>query len=335
MVDKGGQVRIFISYSHKDVELRKELDAHLAILKRLEAIEAWHDGLILPGQEWENEIWNAFDAADLILLLISSDFIDSDFCYGKELGRALERHKSGTAYVVPVFIRACVWKGAPFETLNGLPSGAKAVKLWDDRDEAWTNVVEGIAARVNRLELRRPAPKQAPVSMSLETASLPSIDGHKAFSVDVLASKIPEGGYIGWQTIIDYGSLVYAPPDDKSEFLWPDANLAVALRSFTGITVSHGVLTSLLPPLPVSNYTGTLLRMTLRCPEASTSDKHSHTIKLIGLNETEKSGAAFMQEAGTVPIEAVQEEEVPGYRTLSIVGSVDVHCDPGSSALKD
>jgi internalin A len=142
---------LFFSYSHKDEGLRDELETHLKLLQRQRIISTWYDRKILAGSEWDREIDNRLERADIILLLISADFIASDYCWDREVKRALERHNTKKAIVVPVVLRSCDWKGAPFGKLQGLPTGMKAVTAWPDRDAAWTDVATGIRARVEGL----------------------------------------------------------------------------------------------------------------------------------------------------------------------------------------
>ena len=145
--------RIFISYSHKDDALRAELDKHLALLRREGAIELWSDHRILPGSEFDKEISQALEAAEIILLLISADFLASDYCFGIEMRRALERHDSGDAVVVPVILRACDWQHSPFKHLYALPSGGREIAKWASPDDAFLNVVQGL----RKLLAARPA----------------------------------------------------------------------------------------------------------------------------------------------------------------------------------
>src|SRR5215472_6110261 len=98
-------VKIFISYAHKDEALRDELEKHLSLLQRQGFITSWNDRQILPGTEWAYAISEHLNTAQIILLLISSDFLASDYCYSIEMERALERHEAGEAYVVPVILR--------------------------------------------------------------------------------------------------------------------------------------------------------------------------------------------------------------------------------------
>src|SRR5205085_5289211 len=95
-------IELFYSYAHEDERLRKELEKHLALMKRQKLISAWHDRNIGAGTEWANEIDTHLNTARIILLLISPDFIASDYCYSIEMTRALERHKAGEARVIPI-----------------------------------------------------------------------------------------------------------------------------------------------------------------------------------------------------------------------------------------
>lgn len=133
-------VEVFFSYSHKDKQLRDELANHLSILKRNSIITEWYDRQIGAGTEWAGKIDAHLNRSRVILLLISSDFLASDYCYSIEVTRAMERHADGEACVIPVILRSVDWKGAPFEKLQALPDNAKPVSSWPDLDEAFTNV---------------------------------------------------------------------------------------------------------------------------------------------------------------------------------------------------
>jgi internalin A len=137
-------VRLFISYSHKDDKLRDELQTHLKLLQREHVIDAWDDRRIGAGDEWKQRIDENLERANIILLLVSADFINSDYCYDKEMTRALERHQSGEARVIPVIVRDVNWKKAPFAKLQALPTDGKPVSNWSKKDSAWRNVSEGI-----------------------------------------------------------------------------------------------------------------------------------------------------------------------------------------------
>src|SRR5258708_26461784 len=131
---------VFCSYSHRDDEFRVELEVHLAGLKRQNLIRFWSDRRITPGDEWKTEISAELEQADIILLLISSYFISSDYCFRIELGRALERHEQRTARVIPIIVRSCDSEGLPFAQLECLPPDAVPVSEARDHDKAWTAV---------------------------------------------------------------------------------------------------------------------------------------------------------------------------------------------------
>jgi len=137
-------IKIFYTYAHADNKLRNELEKHLSLLKRQGEISAWHDREIGAGQEWAKEIDVHLNDADVILLLVSPDFMASDYCYDIEVKRALERHDAGEARVIPVILRPVDWHEAPFGKLKPLPTDGKPISRWSDRDEAFYDVVRGI-----------------------------------------------------------------------------------------------------------------------------------------------------------------------------------------------
>ena len=144
---------IFFAYAREDEDLRDELEKHLSILKRKQLITGWHDRRIGAGREWEGEIDKHLNTAQLILLLVSSDFLASDYCWDVEVKRAMERHEAGEARVIPVILRPVDWKSALFGKLQALPTDAKPVTIWSDRDEAFFDVAQGIRAAVVDLGL--------------------------------------------------------------------------------------------------------------------------------------------------------------------------------------
>ena len=137
-------IRLFYSYSHKDEQLRNELDTHLSILKRQGIIDSWHDRKITPGAEWKDEIDQRLLSADIILLLISPDFIASDYCWGQEMQQSMERHASGDVTVIPIMLRDVDWQNAPFSCLQALPRNAKPITQWEDRDQAYAEICRTI-----------------------------------------------------------------------------------------------------------------------------------------------------------------------------------------------
>lgn len=137
-------MHVFMSYSHADEDLRNELEKHLAGLKRQGAITIWHDRRIVPGDELHGQISEHLDAADIILLLVSADFLASDYCYDVEMKRALERHDRGEVRVIPVILRPCDWKGAPFGGLMAVPGDAKPIIKHATLDDGFLEVAQAI-----------------------------------------------------------------------------------------------------------------------------------------------------------------------------------------------
>jgi predicted helicase len=148
-------IKLFYSYSHKDEDLRDQLDTHLALLRRQGLIEQWYDRNINAGREWAQEIDTHLQSADIILLLISTDFIASEYCYSIEMKEALRRREAGEARVIPVILRQCDWESSPFAMLQALPRGGKPVKNWTNRDSAFTDVAKGIRRVIEELQKKR------------------------------------------------------------------------------------------------------------------------------------------------------------------------------------
>jgi internalin A len=138
----GRPIKLFVSYSHKDEQFREQLDTHLKLFERMGLVARWDDRRIPPGAEWKGEVDLNLKTADLILLLVSSDFFASDYAFNIEMREALQRHDAGTARVVPIIVRDCSWDLAPFARLQALPKDGQPVSLWANRDSAWSNVAE-------------------------------------------------------------------------------------------------------------------------------------------------------------------------------------------------
>lgn len=145
------KLKVFVSYCHKDEELKDDLCAHLAPLTRQEKIEIWQDRALEAGTEWDDVIKTNFEKADVILLLITSWFINSDYCYAKELRWAIDRHDRGEARVIPIMMKPCDWQGAPFSKLAFLPKDGKPVTTWENQDEALMDAAKGIRRVVEAL----------------------------------------------------------------------------------------------------------------------------------------------------------------------------------------
>ena len=135
---------LFFSYSHKDEDLRNELETHLALLKRQGIISSWHDRRITAGGDIDKTISSELESSQIILLLVSAHFLASDYCYEKEMTRALEKHKDGSAVVIPVILHPCDWHSAPFGRLRATPTDGKPVSMFANQHEAFAIVAKDV-----------------------------------------------------------------------------------------------------------------------------------------------------------------------------------------------
>ncbi|WP_422010919.1 toll/interleukin-1 receptor domain-containing protein [Roseateles sp.] len=162
---------VFFSYSHKDEGLRDQLETHLAMLKNQGLIDAWYDRRIVAGSDVDDSIFEKLETADIILLLVSSDFLSSTYCYSREMQRAMERHDAKEARVIPVILRHCDWHVAPFGKLMAAPRDGKPVTSWPDRDEALADVAKQIRKAVEAAGASGPASGAAAAPVAQRTAA--------------------------------------------------------------------------------------------------------------------------------------------------------------------
>lgn len=149
---------VFFSYSHADEAMRDQLEIQLAALKRQGVIDTWHDRRIGAGEELGKAIDAHVDTDDIVLLLVSPDFIASDYCYDIEMKRAMARHDAGEAIVIPVILRRCDWLDTPFGKLMATPPDGTPIKQFPDPDQAMFEVAKAVKAAVGRLNAKGSAP---------------------------------------------------------------------------------------------------------------------------------------------------------------------------------
>ena len=168
MVETSTAIEIFCSYAHEDEVWLRKLETHLSLLKRQGLISLWHDRLIVPGTDWAHTIDMHLETASVVLLLVSADFFASDYCYGIEMQRALERQEAGEARVLPILVRPVEgWQQAPFAHLQALPTDARPLAAWRNKDTALADVAAGI---------RRVIVEELPqLAASAPRAALPAI----------------------------------------------------------------------------------------------------------------------------------------------------------------
>lgn len=146
-------VKLFISYAHKDESYKDKLVTFFASLKRKGYVSAWDDRQIPVGGEWDQHIKSELNDADVILLLVSMDFINSDYCFDVEVKRAIERHNdpNDNARVVPVIVRPSDWMDTEFAALQALPKGAKPISKWDNLDDAYLDIVTQLKKMIKEM----------------------------------------------------------------------------------------------------------------------------------------------------------------------------------------
>lgn len=146
-------IKVFCCYARNDQPFLLELKKHLSALEREKRITLWADINIDAGTEWEKEIDRHLSTAQIILLLVSPDFIHSDYCYSVEMQKAMQRHESGEARVIPIILRPVLWQETPFGKIQALPTDASPIisEKWHHQDEAFYSVAEGVRKAVASL----------------------------------------------------------------------------------------------------------------------------------------------------------------------------------------
>lgn len=145
-------VRVFFSYSHADEALRDQLEKHLAVLKHEGTISTWHDRRMMPGDIIDWEIDAELNKADIILLLVSSDFLSSNYCYNIEQAKALQRSAEGTCRIMSVILRPCDWQASKIGHFLAAPKDGKPISTWPDVDEALFEVARAVRQAAHSLE---------------------------------------------------------------------------------------------------------------------------------------------------------------------------------------
>ena len=139
------KVVYFCSDADKDKKYLEDLEKHLSNLKRHGVIDTWHKSMIAAGKDIEIEIDRQLNEANIILPLISPDFIASDDNWNIVAKSAMERHRFRKARVIPVLLRPVEdsWKSA-FPNIKALPQNEKPVTRWNPQGNAFVSIAQGI-----------------------------------------------------------------------------------------------------------------------------------------------------------------------------------------------
>ncbi len=234
--------QVFISYSHQDQTLREELNTHLANLKRQHIITSWFDGNIKPGEELQPQIIEHLNTAQIILLLVSANFIASDFCYSTEMKQAIARHDANKARIIPILLRPTDWKGAPFAKLKMLPADAKAITLWHTHDKGFVNVIQGIRDAIDDLNIKD-VPANQERLWNIPYARNPLFTGREniltslydALKTSKTAAISGLGGIGKTQTAVEYA---FRYRDNYDTILWVKAESLESINS-DFVTIAH------------------------------------------------------------------------------------------------
>jgi len=177
-------------------------------LRRGGLIAEWHDRKLEPGDAWKDEIDRHLTSADIVLLLVSSDFIASDYCWSEEMTKALQRHARGEALVVPVILRHCRWTSTPLGALQAVPRDAKPIKAWPDEDEAFDDVVAAIERLVEKARAKASSKAEPTLPGELKRGSPDSLPDLTVFR-DIDAPWCPE------MVVIPAGSFLMGSPENE------------------------------------------------------------------------------------------------------------------------
>lgn len=137
--------KVFISYSHKDEKYKDRLITHLSPLKELKLVKEWHDRMLVPGSVLHDEIDKNLSNSDIILLLISADYVSSYSCYKDEFPKAFNQWENGTALIVPIIVReTALWTNLLFGKFTALPLDAIPISSYKNKDKAYVNITKGL-----------------------------------------------------------------------------------------------------------------------------------------------------------------------------------------------
>ena len=141
---------VFFSYSKADIEYLDEFRTQLRPLERDNQVRLWDDRQIRPGESWDDSIRSALQSADIIFLLLSADFLATDYIDETEITIALERHRKGEAKVIPIQLRPCLWQDTPLGELQAIPRKDTVISTAKDQDEVWLQVLLEIKEELER-----------------------------------------------------------------------------------------------------------------------------------------------------------------------------------------
>jgi hypothetical protein len=212
---KRAACRVFISYAHADEADRARLEAHLAPMVREGLIEVWHDRVIEAGADWASAIERQLHTADLVILLVSADFIASIFCFERELADALRRHQHDGTHLLPVIIKPVDFSNLPIARFQALPTNIVPVSMWSNVDAAWLDVAQGVRRVVDEIQAARTSLPGPRVPAAPERSSLgQQLEDYYGQNSCVIDGALADDGRIEWVALdgkssnMRFGNLV-------------------------------------------------------------------------------------------------------------------------------
>lgn len=301
----------------------------MSVLQRQGIIASWHDRRITAGKELHDEIDKHLQSANLILLLVSPDFLASDYCYGIEMTHAMERHDAGDATVVPIILRPCYWENAPFSKLAALPKDALPVtsSKWGSIDEGFADVARGIATAARGFA---PAKHQTLANTDGKSLAVPVSHNVK---VEYYLTHLPAAGQDGWDIVSSFVTIVIdnigeqplnirhvmltwqharsedGPPERRVYFVPERSGPIPARRPIHAYNPKPPCTISYYWPVPPEAYSGPVLVQSVTCARRCGSS-HGKT-KSINYSDGEilfLSSAAFADPA-TIVVEVWADED--------------------------
>lgn len=216
-------VKTFVIYSRQDTDYLHQLKLHLKLLKISKKItEVWYDGEIIPGAKWDEEIKKKLNSAELILLLISVDFFNSDYIEKEELQIAFKKHEEGSAVVIPILVRSCVWKAHhQISSLQILPRNADPISAWKHQDDAYTDIMTGIDQAITAYTDKR----NEKIAILLYAAINYYNDNKFDEAYNILSKILPTGHPLDGEAAFIYAKIMgvplgRTPKNEKSAYEW-------------------------------------------------------------------------------------------------------------------
>lgn len=153
--NQNGKVKVFISYSSKDVDLMNELLVQLKVLTISDKnVDFWQDGYLEPGLKWDEEIKDKLHSAHIVLMLISAYFLTSDYVWNIEVQNTLERQEKNEVTAIPIILSPCAWMQTPIVQFQALPRKGRPITDFPDRNTALLEVVNGVYRVIRNWEQR-------------------------------------------------------------------------------------------------------------------------------------------------------------------------------------